>query len=47
MTGPRDRKWLSLHGLAGGLAMFGTEALIVIGLGAVAWLISVVILTIL
>lgn len=47
MTKPRDRKWFSLHGLAGGLAMFGAEALIVIGLAAAAWLISVVVLTIL
>lgn len=47
MTAQRDRKWLSLHGLAGGLAMFGTEALIVIGLAAVACLVSIVILAIL
>lgn len=47
MTGPRDRRWLSLRGLAGGLAMFGGEALIVIGMAAVAWLISVVVLTLL
>lgn len=47
MTGPRDRKWLSLQGLAGGLAMFAAEALIVVGLAAVAWLISVSILAVL
>jgi len=47
MTGPRDRKWLSLQGLAGGLAMFAAEALIVLGLAAVAWLISVSILAVL
>lgn len=47
MTGPRDRKWLSFQGLAGGLAMFAFEALIVLGLAAVAWLTSVVILAIL
>jgi len=47
MTGPRERKWLSLQGLAGGLAMFAAEALIVLGLAAVAWLISVSILAVL
>jgi hypothetical protein len=47
MTGPRDRKLLNLHGLVGGLAMFAAEALIVVGLAAVAWLISVVVLAIL
>ena len=47
MRGPRDRKWMSLQGLAGGLAMFAAEALIVLGLAAVAWLVSVSILAIL
>lgn len=47
MTGPRDRRWLSLQGLAGGLAMFAAEALIVLGLAAVAWLTSALILAIL
>jgi len=47
MTGPRDRKWLSLEGLAGGLAMFAVEALIVLGLAALALLISALILAIL
>ena len=47
MTGPRDRKWLSLEGFAGGLAMFAAEALIVLGLAAVAWLASVLILALL
>lgn len=47
MTGPRDRKWLSFQGLAGGLAMFAAEAMIVVGLVVVAWIISVVILAIL
>ena len=47
MTGPRDRRWLSVEGLAGGLAMFAVEALIVLGLAAVAWLTSVLILAIL
>lgn len=47
MTAPRDRKWLSIQGLAGGLAMFAVEALIVLGLAAVAWLASVLVLAIL
>lgn len=47
MTGPRDRKWLSLYGLAGGLGMFAAEAVIVLGLVAIAWLISAVVLAIL
>jgi hypothetical protein len=38
---------LSVRGLAGGLGMFAAEALIVVGLAAVAWLISVVVLAIL
>lgn len=47
MTGPRDRKWLSVQGLAGGLAMFAVEALIVVGLAAVGWLFSLLILSVL
>ena len=47
MTGPRDRKWLSYDGLAGGLTMFAVEGLIVVGLAAVAWVTSVLILAIL
>lgn len=47
MKGPRERKWLSLQGLAGGMAMFAVEALIVLGLAAVALLISALILAIL
>lgn len=47
MTGPRDRRWLSLEGLAGGLVMFAVEALIVGGLAAVALLTSALILAIL
>lgn len=47
MTSSRDRKWLSLPGLAGGVAMFLAEAFIVAGLGAVAWLLSVVALALL
>jgi hypothetical protein len=38
---------LSLEGLAGGLAMFAVEALIVLGLAALALLISALILAIL
>lgn len=47
MTAPRDRKWMSLHGLVGGLAMFAVEALIVIGLAAAALIVAVVVLAIL
>lgn len=47
MTGSRDRRWLSLSGLAGGAAMFMAEALIVATLGVAAWLLSVVILALL
>jgi hypothetical protein len=47
MTGPRDRKWLSIQGLAGGLTMFAVEALIVLGLAAMAWATSMLILAIL
>jgi hypothetical protein len=47
MTGLRDRKWLSLQGLSGGLAMFAAEALIVAGLALFAWLTSLLILSIL
>jgi hypothetical protein len=46
MTTP-ERKWLDLPRLAGGLAMFAAEALVVVGLVGLAWLISVVILAIL
>lgn len=44
MTSLRDRRWMSLRGLAGGLAMFVAEALIVAGLAAVALLLSAVVL---
>ncbi len=47
MTGSRDRRWLSLPGLAGGAAMFVAEALIVVALAATALLLSIVILALL
>jgi len=47
MTAPRERKWMSIPGLTGGVAMFAAEALVVVGLAAAAWLASVVILAIL
>jgi hypothetical protein len=47
MTAPRNNKWTTIHGLVGGLAMFAAEALTVLGLGAVAWVLSVVVLAIL
>lgn len=47
MSTPRSRRWMSIKGMAGGMAMFATEALIVVGLVAVAWIISVVVLALL
>lgn len=47
MTAPRDRRWLSIHGLLGGFGMFAAEALVVLGFALVAWVLSVVILTVL
>lgn len=47
MTRSRDRRWLSLPGVAGGAVMFVVEALIVVGLAGAAWLLSVVILALL
>ncbi|HEU4319163.1 MAG TPA: hypothetical protein VFS66_03695 [Acidimicrobiia bacterium] len=45
MTAPREPRWKDWHGYVGGLVMFATEALIVIGLGLIAWLYSVVVLS--
>lgn len=47
MTAPRDRKWMSVPGLAGGLVMFVVEALIVIGLVTAALVVAVLVLAIL
>lgn len=47
MSTPRDRKWLSLRGLAGGLALFVSEAIIVIALAIIALLVSAVLIAIL
>jgi hypothetical protein len=47
MTKPRDRRWLSLHGLTGGLTMFTIEALIVTSLAFVAWALARLILALL
>ncbi|HSJ82263.1 MAG TPA: hypothetical protein VLA91_00450 [Acidimicrobiia bacterium] len=47
MTKPRDRRWLSVHGLIGGLTMFAIEALIVTSLAFVAWALAWLILALL
>lgn len=47
MTAPRDRKWTSVPGFAGGLVMFVVEALIVIGLVTAALVVAVLVLAIL
>jgi hypothetical protein len=47
MTLPRGKKWSSVPGFLGGLALFAIEALIVAGLGAVAWILAIVILALL
>ena len=45
MTGPnRERRWSDPRELAGGLLMFVAEAVIVLGLAAAAWVLSVVVL---
>jgi thiamine monophosphate synthase len=40
----RDKKWSSIPGFIGGLTLFAIEALIVAGLGLVAWVLAIVIL---
>jgi hypothetical protein len=47
MTLPRGKKWSSVPGFLGGLTLFAIEALIVAGLGAVAWIFAIVILALL
>lgn len=47
MTTPREPLWKEWRGYVGGLVMFATEALIVIGLALIAWLYSIVVLTLL
>lgn len=47
MTGPRNRRWLSFHGLTGGLTMFAIEALIVASLSFAAWALANLVLAIL
>lgn len=47
MGSPRDKKWLSIPGLAGGLTMFVAEALIVAVFAGISWLLAVLILAIL
>lgn len=44
MGAPRDVRWTIWRDYAGGLVMFAAEALIVIGLAMVAWVISTTIL---
>lgn len=43
----RNRKWTSIRVLAGGLAMFAAEMLVVAALVAAAWLLSIIILAVL
>lgn len=47
MTLPRGKKWSSIPGFLGGLTLFAIEALIVAGLGIVAWVLALVILALL
>lgn len=47
MTGPREQKWLSVRSVIGGLALFASEALVVIGFIALALLAATVLLAIL
>lgn len=47
MKNQRDRRWLGLPGLSGGVVMFVVEALIIVVFLAVAWLLSVVVLALL
>lgn len=47
MTLPRGKKWSSIPGFIGGLTLFAIEALIVAGLGLVAWVLAIVILALL
>ncbi|HZD22736.1 MAG TPA: hypothetical protein VE569_04955 [Acidimicrobiia bacterium] len=44
MTAPRDRKWLSVSSLAGGLVLFITEMLVVVAVAVIAWLVSTLVL---
>ena len=47
MTLARGKKWSSVPGFLGGLTLFAIEALIVAGLGFVAWILAIVILALL
>ena len=47
MTKPRGQRWMSIHGLIGGLTMFAIEALIVASLAIVAGVLSMAILALL
>lgn len=44
MTAPREPRWKEWRGYVGGLVMFATEALIVLGLAAIAWAYATVVL---
>lgn len=44
MVASRDDRWSAWRDYAGGLVMFAAEALIVLGLAIVAWLISALVL---
>lgn len=43
MTVPRARRWLGLPSLTGGLVLFAVEALVVLALAGVAWVVAVVV----
>lgn len=47
MTSPRSQRWLSARGVIGGLALFASEALVVIGLIVLALVVAAVVLAIL
>jgi hypothetical protein len=44
MTAPREPRWREWRGYVGGLVMFATEALIVLGLAVIAWVYASVVL---
>lgn len=44
MAARREPRWKEWRGYLGGLIMFGTEALIVVGLAVIAWVYSIVVL---
>lgn len=47
MNSSRRRRWLSIPGFAGGLALFMIEALVVVSLAIAAWLTAIATLALL